>query len=169
MRWVLYLSLFITISTATTCLISIVLPYWLYARYPQLSYQGLWQRCYPHVNIGDSSTCEVITLPPEFLDAVRCLMIVGFLLYIIAAICAFVFTFVKKEKISLINAALLLMLIGGLTCLSGVIVYGTLHERLLKARGLNLHAGFALAVCNAILAFLNTFLYCVAKVRGEVE
>ena len=66
MRWVLYLSVLITLVTLVCCIVSICIPYWLYTKDPQLSYQGLWQRCTPvgTQGAGDNVNCELILLPP---------------------------------------------------------------------------------------------------------
>lgn len=168
----LYLSVLITVSTVACTLISIVIPYWLYTKDPQLAYQGLWQRCEPtgsQSSTADRVECEIILLPPEFLDAVRVTMVLGLILFTFATICTFTYLCCRQEKSSYITAALFLMLIGGICCMIGVIVYGAMHPMLLRAKNLNLHAGFGLGVISVIGAFVNVLLYCVARAKGDVD
>lgn len=171
MRWLLYLSLLITLATVSCAIVSVIIPYWLYTRDPQIKYQGLWQRCEPVGSQGQANTavCELILLPPEFLDAVRVLMLIGIILFSFATILSFMYTCCRREKSGYITAALFLMLVGGIFCMAGVIVYGAMHPLLLRARGLELHAGFGLAVISVIGAFINVLFYCMARARGDVE
>lgn len=171
MRWVLYLSILMTFVALACCIISICIPYWLYSQDPQLSYQGLWQRCTPvgTQGAGDNVKCELILLPPEFLDATRVMMLFGMSLYIFATICSLVYVFCRQEKTSLITAATFLMLFGGILCMVGVVVYGAMYPILLRAKGLSLHAGFALGVCSVVAGFVTTLFYCMARAKGDVE
>ncbi|KAL4228712.1 hypothetical protein ACF0H5_011755 [Mactra antiquata] len=169
MRWVLYLSLTLTLGALVVNMVSVCVPYWLYTKSPSMAYQGLWQRCESASSQTDNMECVLIKLPPEFLDATRVMMLFGFSFYAIAAICAFSFVCCRDDNPSLITAATFLMLFGGILSMIGVIVYGAMYPILLGARGLNLHAGFGLAVVSVLIAFVNTLFYCMAKARGDTE
>jgi uncharacterized membrane protein (DUF485 family) len=51
----------------------------------------------------------------------------------------------------------------------GVVVYGAMYPILLRAKGLSLHAGFALGVCSIVAGFVTTLFYCMARAKGDVE
>lgn len=168
MRPVLVMALVATTLTMIMCIISIALPYWIYQRTPRSGYQGLWESCISTLS-GSTNQCQLIRLPPEFLDATRVMMCFGLVFYLFAVLCAFVFTFVKKEKTSLATAATVLCIFGGAFTMISIIVYGAKYPYLLDAKGMTLHVGYGLGVCSAIGGFVCSLLYCASKARGEID
>ncbi|KAH3826063.1 uncharacterized protein LOC127882241 [Dreissena polymorpha] len=171
MGWALNIAFLCSLTCCILNIIAVALPYWLYTERPNKAYQGLWQRCEPSLlsGTGTELRCEIIKLPPEFLDLVRVFMLVGLGFYMLATFFCFRYTFMSSDRPGFITAATVFITIGAFLCLISVVVYGSLYPRLLRVQHLGLHAGFGIAVCCVIAGFLNVILYCMARAKGDVD
>ncbi|WAR04360.1 hypothetical protein MAR_019729 [Mya arenaria] len=171
MNWLLIISFLLTLGSAVLNALAVCLPYWLYMERPSMAYQGLWQKCMPNLYSGSGTDlkCEIILLPPEFLDATRVMMLLGLCFYVFSTICSFLFTCTRRDSASLLTAATILVFIGALLTMVGVVTYGAMYPRLLHAKGLSLHAAFGIGVCSCISGFVNVLFYCMVRAKGDMD
>lgn len=166
MRVCLFIGVVLTAFTIVCNAVAVAIPYWLYDSGNVERYQGLWVECTRSDTISD---CKYKFLPPEFIDAVRVMMLFGLAFCIISLICAIFYACIKKEKPSLGTAAAILAFVGGVFCLVAVIVYVSKYTILTGRHTYKLHAGFGLAVVTTVSAFLSAMSYCVSHVREEYD